>query len=139
MLKSLEKYIYPYSPLFLQNLGISIFGYFWFRHRYGGLFKENVEDIKKREFFKKEQWDKYQIIKLRKLLIHSFENVPYYSRVFKEAGFNLKDFNNFKLTDIKHLPYLEKNMLREYGKTDLLSKKNLKDNLYLVVVVQELL
>jgi phenylacetate-CoA ligase len=115
--------IYNKLPVAFQNVSISIFGYFWYNRRFGGVFKEQLNEFKSREFYTEEEWLEYQNKELRKLLIHAFVNVPFYRDKYSNAGFALEDFNRFTLDDLPNLPYLEKEELREYGKTSLLSEK----------------
>lgn len=43
-------------PLFMQNMGISVYGYFWKKHRLGGIFLPEVKAAREREFYTYEQW-----------------------------------------------------------------------------------
>ena len=70
--------IYKYSPVFLQNLMVSAYGYYWKTRRYGGDFSAKVSGYKAREHWSAQQWDKYQLKELRKLLTHAFVQVPLY-------------------------------------------------------------
>ena len=115
------KQLYSISPNFLQNIYISFYGYYWKRRRYGGCFEQKIKEFKLRENFDKKQWEKYQTVELRKLLLHAFTTVPFYQNLYKSQGFSLQDFKNFKLNELHKLPYLEKDDLREYGTTTLLS------------------
>ncbi len=122
--------IYDSSPLFVQNFLISAYGYYWKNRRFGGNFKKQVLEFKSREKFSNEEWTKYQTLELRKLLIHSFETVPYYNSLYKDCGFKKKDFLKFTIKDIKELPYLEKEALRKYGTSSLLSSKRSRGKFY---------
>ena len=118
--------IYSTLPVSLQNLGISAFGFYWHRKRFGGVFKKEVEAARQREFFTQEQWNSYQTQCLRTLLVHAFQNVPFYKEKYSAAGLTLSDIKSFELKDLKHLPFLEKEELRKYGTTKLLSQKKSK-------------
>ncbi|WP_372795644.1 phenylacetate--CoA ligase family protein [Lutibacter sp.] len=121
---------YARSPVFLQNIYISIYGYYWKRRRYGGCFSEKLKEFKQHENFSEEQWIAYQTFELRKLLIHSYTTVPFYRKKYTEYGFTIQDFENFELEDLQKLPYLEKDELRKYGTTTLLSNKRGKGKFY---------
>ncbi|MFY0604298.1 MAG: phenylacetate--CoA ligase family protein [Flavobacteriaceae bacterium] len=123
-------WLYHKSPIFIQNFLISLYGYYWKKRRFGKEFKEDLAKWKERETYSEKDWLLYQTNELRKLLVHSFDTVPYYHRVYKEHGFKREDFLNFELEDLKSLPYLEKEDLRKYGKTELLSKKRNKGRFY---------
>jgi phenylacetate-CoA ligase len=118
--------IYNNSPVFIQNIIISIYGYYWKERRLGGQFEKHLTEFKSRERNTKEEWDVYQTIELRKLLIHAFKTVPFYRELYSSHGFSLLDFEQFELSQLKSLPYLEKDDLRKFGKTTLLSNKKEK-------------
>ncbi len=122
--------IYNYSPVFIQNIIISIYGYYWKERRLGGGFRKHLSEFKNRETNTKEEWDLYQTIELRKLLVHAFTTVPFYKELYSKNGFSLEDFKNFQLSDMKRLPYLEKEELRKFGKTTLLSSKKKKGSFF---------
>src|SRR5207248_10622280 len=45
------------------------------------------------------------------------------NKKYSQAGFSRADFENFNLEDLKKLPFLEKDELRQFGKNSLLSAK----------------
>ncbi len=120
------KKIYQKSPVFIQNTIISIYGLYWKNRRLGGVFNQHVKEFRDRESFTKDQWRDYQTQQLRKLLKHAYETVPYYKELYTKHGFKAKDFDSFEIEDLKKLPYLEKDKLRKYGTTTLLSTKRKK-------------
>ncbi|AOW19519.1 phenylacetate--CoA ligase family protein [Urechidicola croceus] len=124
------QYIYTKSPILLQNTIISVYGYYWKNRRLGKVFKKYLNNFKVRESYTENEWFDYQTLELRKLLIHAFLSVPYYNKKYSKAGFTLTDFENFKLSDLSKLPYLEKEDLRQFGKTTLLSSKRSKGKFY---------
>jgi len=113
--------IYKFSPVWFQNIGISLYGYYWNKRRFGGIFKKELQGFKEREFYTKEQWKEYQTKKLRQLLLHAYDTVPFYTEKYSKAGFIRHDFEKFTLEDIKRLPFLTKDELRHFGTTILLS------------------
>jgi phenylacetate-CoA ligase len=118
-------------PVFAQNIMLSAYGYGWMKRRLNGVFKEQVTAFKKRETYSAEEWHRYQTVALRKLLLHCLETVPYYKRVFKNIGLTRADISNFKLEDVDKIPLLEKEDLRKYGKTLLMSEKYDRRGTYL--------
>ena len=98
-----------------------MYGFYWKKRRNSGAFYSQIQKFSQREQSSSEDWITYQTKELRKLLIHSFTNVPYYKKKYTNAGFKLEDFENFYLKDLKKLPFLEKKDLREFGDNDLLS------------------
>ncbi len=118
--------IYSKSPILIQNIMISFYGFFWKKRRYGGDFKNYYKQFQKRTFFKKKEWNDYQTNELRKLLLYAFINVPFYKEKYSKFGYTINDFERFKVSDLKKLPILEKDELRKYGDSTLLSKKREK-------------
>ena len=56
--------------------------------------------------------------------------MPFYKKKYSDAGFSIKDFQNFRLKDLNKLPFLEKEELRQFGKTELLSNTRNKGDFY---------
>jgi phenylacetate-CoA ligase len=113
--------LYHFFPVPIQNIGITLFGLHWYKRRFGGIFKTELKKSIDREYYTHEQWDLYQEEILRRLLIHSFDTVPFYSKQFSEIGLTREDLINFKLPDLKKLSFLDKNTFRLLGETELLS------------------
>lgn len=122
--------IYNNSPVFFQNFIISLYGYYWKNRRYGGAFKKYVKIYKERESFTQEEWRAFQTGELRHLLCHAFENVPFYQEKYSNSGFTINDFKNFEIDDLPKLPYLEKDELRNFGTSTLLSQNKAKGKFY---------
>ncbi len=122
----LQDKIYPRLPVFAQNWAISAYGYYWQKRRFGGIFKEELKKFKDREAFTAQQWRDYQTVELRKLLVHAFETVPFYREKYSKLGFTVSQLGRFELEDLKKLPFLEKQDLRKFGTTTLLSSKREK-------------
>ncbi len=107
MLKELIKK----SPYFIQQPIRNLFGIIPYEKRLGEEFKNTYNFLKKSQCWSKEQHDQYQIEQLKKLLVHSYNNVPYYHELFDQCGFNV---NNFKcLNDMNKIPFLTKDLVME--------------------------
>jgi phenylacetate-CoA ligase len=113
--------LYNRAPVFLQNIAVSAFGLLWRKRRFGGIFLEELKKFKDREQFSLQQWEDYTLIELRKLLLHSVETVPFYKETFKRNGIGLAEIMKLQLPDLAKIPFLEKNDLRSFGKSTLLS------------------
>ena len=72
--------IYYLLPVFIQNIAISLYGLYWKKRRFGGVFKNEVELFRSRNSFSKQEWYEYQEKELRKLLVHSFTTVQFYKK-----------------------------------------------------------
>jgi phenylacetate-CoA ligase len=121
-LTNLATKTYAKSPIWLQNLAISAYGYTWHRRRYGGVFERELRAFKDREQYTAAEFSAYQTTQLRRLLLHAFETVPYYQQLFNSLGIKRLDLQNFELSALKRLPLLAKNTLRECGTSSLLSQ-----------------
>ena len=124
-----EKF-YAKSPVFIQNMLITLYGFYWKDRRLGGNFKKYIQHFQKHENFTADQWIAYQTKELRTLLMHAFETVPFYRDLYAKHGFTKERLSTFTLDDLKLLPFLEKDDLRKYGKTTLLSTKGNKGRFY---------
>lgn len=85
------------------------------------------KDIFMYEKMSKEEIEKFQSEKLKKLLKHAYDNVPYYKRVLKEAGVVKK--GEIFLENYNKIPILTKEIIRKEGK-NLYSKDYKKRNSY---------
>ncbi len=74
-------------------------------------FLDYYQDLAKKQWLKKEQLEQLQLHKLKRLLSHSIQNVPFYQRRF--TGFDPSSIKN--LNDIKNLPILTKEELKKGG------------------------
>jgi phenylacetate-CoA ligase len=119
--------IYAVSPLWLQNIGVSLYGYAWRHRRFGGNFTKYVADFVAREHFSALEWEAYQTEELRKLLIHAVRNAPYYRQ---HADYPTPaELSDFRLDQLPELPLLEKNSVRansELFVVDNISRRQLK-------------
>ncbi len=118
-----QRFVYPILPVPLQHMAISAYGWQWMRRRYGGIFNKEYKNVKDRESFTYEQWNSYQTMELRKMLLHAFDTVPYYNKIFKERNLTRASLEKFELTDLSRLPLLSKEMLRKEGTRSLLTVK----------------
>lgn len=123
--------IYNLSSPGLQNVLISLYGYYWKWRRFGGGYAKFYNGFKERESYSYEQWRSYQTTKLREILVHSYNTVPFYEESFKEAGFNKNFLKSFELNDLKKLPFITKQDFRLFGQTTMLSKKRENNTIFL--------
>ncbi len=91
---------------------------------------QKIKEFESHEKFSDKQWVDYQTAELRKLLIHAFTTVSFYNTLYKKHGFTLQDLKFFELEDLQKLPYLEKEDLRKFGTTTLLSNKRKRGEFY---------
>ena len=74
-------------------------------------FRDTYKFLQKSQWWSRGQLEEYQLQQLSKLLIHAYENVPYYQRVFNERGLKPKDIQDF--SDLQKLPFLTKEIVRD--------------------------
>ena len=70
--------------------------------------------LKISEHWSRERMENYRNSKLRKLIVHCYENVPYYRRVMDENKFSPQDIQCAE--DLIKLPVLTKDILRKYSR-----------------------
>lgn len=106
--------IYANSPVWFQNIGVSIYGLMWRHRRYGGHFSRYVAQFAMRETFSVNQWRDYQTDQLRLLLLYANRHVPYYKTLFAGLDLSEADLEAFVLDDLSKLPILEKEQIRTH-------------------------
>lgn len=79
--------------------------------RYGASFIHWSNFLSESEFWDNERIKNYQISQLKKLLKYSMEYIPYYKKLFADYG--LKPDNIKNLEDLKLLPLLDKETIRD--------------------------
>ena len=83
---------------------------------------DRLDDLERTQWLPREEIEKLQFERLKRLLIHSYNNVDFYRERFDSVGFNPEDFTNLK--EFKKIPYLTKSDLQVYFKS--LIAKNIK-------------
>ncbi|MCG3148780.1 MAG: Phenylacetate-coenzyme A ligase [Verrucomicrobiae bacterium] len=78
--------IYPYVPVWAQNLGISLFGLAYRRERLGGEFDRYVAGFRERDRWSKERMEEYVATELRRVVQRAVEQVPYYRERLTVGG-----------------------------------------------------
>jgi len=69
-----------------------------------------IQDAQRIQYLEREQLRRIQFAKLKTLLYHSYQTVPYYRNRYKEAGLEPDDIRS--LDDLKLLPILTKDEIR---------------------------
>jgi phenylacetate-CoA ligase len=81
-----------------------------FKYRYGGIFNDTIKFLKDVDSWDYTKTKEFQFEELKKILLYSKNNVPYYSKLFSEYGFNV---NIQSFDDLKLLPYLTKDIINK--------------------------
>jgi phenylacetate-CoA ligase len=80
-----------------------------FKYRYGELFNNTVNFLNDVDNWTYTKTEEYQFNQLKKILKHCNDNVPYYSKLFSEYGF---DYNIQSFDDVNKLPFLTKDDIK---------------------------
>jgi len=110
-----KKTIYDSSPRLLRRTIGHVYGKMpirmQYQMRYGKVFRDTYEFLQKSQYWSREKLEKYQLLQLRRLLYHAYENVPYYRSVFDELRLSPDDVKT--LDDLRKLPYLTREIIRD--------------------------
>ncbi|MDP8230599.1 MAG: hypothetical protein P9L93_05795 [Candidatus Gorgyraea atricola] len=74
--------------------------------REGRMFQRLVSELEKSQYYSEEELRNLQNEKFRIIIKHSYENVPYYRRLFKKLNLKPEDFKD--ISDISKLPMISK-------------------------------
>jgi phenylacetate-CoA ligase len=109
----LTSWAYRHSPVWLQNLGITLYGVLYRRERLGGDFPRYVQDFSEREAWPRQRFDDYVSESLRALLTMAAAEIPYYRARWAEAGIDPDRLSRFEVSDLSSLPITPKRALRD--------------------------
>jgi phenylacetate-CoA ligase len=99
---------YSRMPIFIQNILISLYGLKLIFERYGRTYKKYKRELRKIYSFSKEQLIDYQREHLIKFLNYSKQRSIFYKEYYKDIDININC-----VTELKKLPILTKELLRE--------------------------
>ena len=108
--------IYLASPVWLQNLLVSLYGALEHRRRYGGVFKETCRELEQTEFLKGEALENLVNERLSNILESALKDVPHYRNL------GIKDAR------LDHFPILNRTTIAD-DPEQLVSEKYTKDDL----------
>ncbi|MEM6805582.1 MAG: hypothetical protein AAF696_29565 [Bacteroidota bacterium] len=103
--------VYNHSPLFVQNLIYSGFGFI--KMREFKKLQEYVKELEAEERLSRDEIAHKQLKKFKKLFQHAKENTAYYAKIFREHDLNVDSFRSIE--DLKQIPLLDKPLvIRNY-------------------------
>ena len=102
--------IYQRMPVFAQDIACSLYGYKLNRRRYGGDYKAIEDQVFQRAHLNKDGVEEIQRDRLRRIIKHAVETVPYYRKKFSELGISAEDIQC--KADLKILPVLTKDVVQ---------------------------
>lgn len=101
-MSNLLEFVYNHSPIFLQNIMVSVQGKIFMKQRYTKYYYEELKRLKKCNDF-----DKLQKERFKEFYNYTKKNSHYYSE-------KLSEFNNLiKIDDLRELPIITKEDIRE--------------------------
>lgn len=103
--------VYELSPNFVKDVMTSAYGYLLYRQRYQDKFQQYLKEQIEYLSQPLENLIELQNVRLRKIVRHSYENVPYYKEVFD--ALKLKPEDIMTTEDLPKLPILEKDTVRK--------------------------
>jgi phenylacetate-CoA ligase len=121
MSKLFEK-LYDIMPASVQNLAVSLYGLKLYRREYGPAFREMLEQFEEMQWYSLERLIEYQEQKLRALIEHCYENVPYYKNIMQQRKLTPDDIRH--IGDLNKLPILTRDDVR--NNRDQLIARNFK-------------
>ena len=93
-------------PVSLQHAAFSTWGWRLRRQRHGRAFHQYLEWLGESEWWNSEQIRDYQDTRLRAMIEHAYETVPYYNQVMRKRGLTPKDIQT--QDDLVKLPVVRK-------------------------------
>ena len=107
----LVEQIYPRLPVFLQNAACWYYGKKEARTRFGNVFEQRLRELMDSERWSAAEIEAYQNEKIRHLVRHAYENVPYYLERWKALKLSPEDIRSRE--DLPKLPVLTKEDVRQ--------------------------
>jgi phenylacetate-CoA ligase len=104
--------LYNLAPVWGQNLLLTGFGVMLDHERYGGRYPEFREFLAKSEFYSTAELEAYQGERLREIVAHAYEHVPFYRRRFDEHKLKPADVNG--VSDLPKIPVLTRDDIRRH-------------------------
>lgn len=99
------------SPYILREMFINLYGYYLSRKRFNKRFYKLLDELMLNLQKTPDQIKTEQFEMLKNTLIKAYQNVPYYTEIFDQTGFNPFKFDNEK--DLTKLPFLDKAIVRK--------------------------
>src|SRR5579864_1284341 len=103
--------VYPRLPVFLQNAACWYYGKKESRVRFGSDFERFLGELVDSEKWSAGEIEAYQNEKLRRLIRHAYENVPYYRERWKALKISPDEIRS--RADLQKLPVLTKEEVRQ--------------------------
>jgi phenylacetate-CoA ligase len=110
MNRNIER-LYFASPVFLQNIVSSTYGYKLYRERYVGNHDRYLEELLTSQWYSEEEIERSVNDKLCKMIAHAMRNVEFYRKAAEKENIRPEDIKG--VTDLEKLPILNKEQIRQ--------------------------
>lgn len=117
---NLERNFYANAPIFLQTTLLNIKACELYIERYGRKFWRCFKEFDGNQWLSETRLEELQDVKLRKLIQHAYDNVPYYNKVMRERKLMSGDIKSRQ--DLHKLPILTREDVK-HNVNSLISKK----------------
>lgn len=105
------EYMYQTSPIFMQNLLCSVYGFLLNKRRYNQRYTEIEEAVFEREYWTKEKLEDFCSKRLQQMVKHAAITTGYYKKKFREMGVDPLSIKSDE--DLKFLPILSKEEVQQ--------------------------
>lgn len=104
--------LYRVAPIWGQNLLLTAYSAWLDRERYGGRYAEYRDLLAKTEWHSRSDLEAYQDERLRTVVAHAYETVPFYRRRFDEQKLTPRDIRG--RADLPKIPLLSREDVRQH-------------------------
>lgn len=116
--------IYKRIPVSFLNLLAFFFYLIPKKYRYGKIFHNQYEYLKKSEIKSEEDRKKKENFLFVRTVKNAYENVPYYRRIFDDNGINVDNIRSIE--DIHIIPFIDKKIIQDNKQKMISNKCNIK-------------
>lgn len=123
---SISQSFYDLAPYGVQNVLLNLYSFRIHRERYGKPFRQAFDELNKTQWYTPEKISDYQTVRLRALVKHAYNTVPFYHELYNKHGVHPLDIK--ELSDMSKLPFISREDVRKHGH-DLISSSYSKHKL----------
>jgi phenylacetate-CoA ligase len=117
--------IYDRAPYWLQHLLLNSHALRIHLERYGTSFRHASEELQKTQWFPPDKIQRYQTKRLRDLISHAYQTVPFYRELYDKHGVRPEDFRGIE--DLSKFPIITREDVRTSGESLISSEFRKRD------------
>lgn len=106
--------IYSKSPIYFQNILLNLKAIELYFERYGSKFWKLFDEFQKNQWLSEVELTEYQNEKLKLLIKHAYETVPYYNNLMNNLKLKPDDIKTIE--DLRKLPLITKDIIKKQYK-----------------------